>query len=85
MDRRQTGAAVLCGHCSGIIFCASGHAKRALATPLEPYLVEGPRHDEPHFHIASDRRGWVDHLEMAGEGPNGVGSSVAFSAQRPKL
>jgi len=29
--------------------------------------------------------GRVDHLEMAGEGQDGVGASVAFSARRPKL
>jgi len=56
---------------------------RSSARPL--YLAEEPPGDEPHLHIASDGRGRVDHLEMAGEGPNGVGSSVAFSARRPKL
>ena len=55
------------------------------AAPLVPYLVEEPPHDELHIHIAFDRRGRVDHLEMAGEGQDGVGASVAFSARRPKL
>ena len=55
------------------------------AAPLVPYLVEELPHDELHIHIAFDRRGRVDHLEMAGEGQDGVGASVAFSARRPKL
>ena len=56
---------------------------RSSARPL--YLAEEPPGDEPHLHIASDGRGRVHHLEMAGEGPNGVGSSVAFSARRPQI
>ena len=53
-------------------------------TFLKRAVPERNRHELYH-HIASNLRGWVDHLEMAGEGPSGVGSSVAFSARRPKL
>ena len=45
---------------------------------------EGVRR-ELHLLIAFDRRGRMDHLEMAGEGREGVGTGVAFSARRSKL
>ena len=45
---------------------------------------EGVRR-ELHLLVAFDRRGRMDHLEMAGEGREGVGTGVAFSARRSKL